>query len=437
MKKNVKWLNWEFLLAWMVFLLFSVHIVMNAHRQIKNLTLWKDYGPFGISEWLINYEGGFVRRGLVGQILLSIEKIHLYDVRVAIILILIVASIMMMVVMYRMFKKEGWSPLILPTGMCFGFTLFAIEARRDFLSLMLTALIFYVFRQLISHPRRWGCWCIFYILSIFQILMQEASFFYTFPILMLILFQQFYRHYVGFVKSAVRSAILFLPILLAMVAVCLNRGDRYIAEAIWESWGEVFAAYPSGQEQVAMGEGPQALAWNTKDAFLMHLRYAYFGRENCAYWRALLIPLFFCSAYYLLTRINSVDMRLYRVKTMNHILMSDIAIVQFMAMLPMFTVLSCDWGRTLPYTVVSSLFFYHIFKDEHFYFPSYISNSSSRIQHRITDSSILRSPYTYIALVIVTPFPFWAAPFDFVNTLQQFIYQGFSPYVNQILTFLQ
>ena len=53
-----------------------------------------DYESYQISDWMINYEGGFVRRGLMGQLLLSANTIHTFDVRYAILIIELMSYIL-------------------------------------------------------------------------------------------------------------------------------------------------------------------------------------------------------------------------------------------------------------------------------------------------------------------------------------------------------
>jgi hypothetical protein len=38
------------------------------------------YETFGISDWLINYQGGFLRRGLAGEVLWRLYQLHPYNV---------------------------------------------------------------------------------------------------------------------------------------------------------------------------------------------------------------------------------------------------------------------------------------------------------------------------------------------------------------------
>lgn len=61
-------------------LLFAVILFMALHSVIYPF----DYVRYEVSDWLINYQGGFVRRGLIGELLLQLEHIRPYNVRHAI-----------------------------------------------------------------------------------------------------------------------------------------------------------------------------------------------------------------------------------------------------------------------------------------------------------------------------------------------------------------
>lgn len=52
------------LLAGGLILAVLIYVCWKATLETPALLKWNAYG---LSEWLINYEGGFVRRGLVGQ----------------------------------------------------------------------------------------------------------------------------------------------------------------------------------------------------------------------------------------------------------------------------------------------------------------------------------------------------------------------------------
>ena len=213
-----------------------------------------------------------------------------------------------------------------------------------------------------------------------------------------------------------RTLLQFLPVLAVMAAVCLFKGNERVAHVIWDSWAPVISRF---QDDMRLGYGLIAITWDVKWTFAGHFTTAFVGDVSPSAWRILLALFNLMSLYYLTTRLNAVDMGLYKPRPMNHVLMSDIVIVQFVALLPMFTVLSCDWGRTLPYWAISSVFFYHLFKDESVSFMPSLSRTSSRIQTYISSNRILSSPYTYILLILVAPVPNYKAPLDHINTFQQ------------------
>ena len=410
--------NYEKTFSWLVFLLFLAATCLNSFGKIFHREfLSASYQSWEISEWLINYEGGFVRRGIIGQLLWSLEQWFPYDIRVALMGICIVASAIFLCIILRVFKKEGWTLLIIPTGFCLGFTLFNLWGRRDYISLMLMLSLFLLFRHVLHHPRKWFAWAAFYVLSALQILIHEASFFYTFPIIMLYSFHHNRSQQLSMTKSLCTSFLQFLPVILVMGAACLFKGNENVAQAIWDSWVPVVGRYQA--ETSKMGWGVFALTWSPQMIFPSHFSTSLMGDASPAVWRIPLVILNLLAAYYLVTRLNAVNMGLYRPKPMNHVMMSNVALIQFIAMLPMFTVLSCDWGRTIPYWVISSLMFYCVFKKEPISFSSPLSSMSSRIQGLISSSKVLSSPFTYILLVLLAPVPTYNAPLDHINTYQQ------------------
>ena len=406
----------EIVFSWLVLVFFSGAVMMGCFKNFRPLG-W-DFQSYELSDWLINYEGGFVRRGLLGQVLMELEKLHLYDVRLAIALIIAVCSVAILWILVHIFRKEGWTLLIIPTGLCLGYTFMNVWGRRDLLSLTMTFFIFLSYRQAVSKPRQWIQWTIFHTLSVLQILIHEASFFYTFPILMLHYFYRLHKQHISVPMSIVKCLLQFLPMLLTMGIVCIFKGDQHVSEAIWASWNDVFNAF-APQALTTPGESVLALGWDAGETFGNHLYTSYLGCFHPTYWGIPMTLFNLLATYFLLTRVSSVRTGLYPHKGMNHTMMSDIALVQFVALLPMYTVLSCDWGRTLPYLVISSVFFYHLFKQEAPLFSRRLNCISSRLQATISGNRILTLPAIYILLVLLIPIPRYHIPFDSLNTFQQ------------------
>ena len=406
----------EVFFSWLVVSLFSGSIVLGCFKNFRPLSY--DYGSWEISDWLINYEGGFVRRGILGQLLLELEKLHLFDVRVAIMAISAVFSILILYILLRIFRKEGWSLLIIPTGLCLGYTFLNLWGRRDLLSLTMTFFIFLSYRNALSRSRQWPWWSAFYGLSILQILIHEASFFYTFPILMFHNFQRHRMRQLSITTSAIRCLLLFLPVLVTMAIVCLFKGDQQTAETIWASWSKVLGTYQPDAVN-GLGQSVEALEWDARETFGNHLYTSYLGCFHPSMWGIPLTLFNLLVTYYLLTRVNNVKTGIYLQRAMDHATMSDIVLVQFIALLPMYTVLSCDWGRTLPYLVISSVFFYHLFKQEEPLFSRHLNRMSARLQDAIWAIKPLNLPAVYILLVLLAPIPRYHVPFDSLNTFQQ------------------
>ena len=406
----------EIVFSWMVMALFGGSIVLGCLKNFRPSGF--DFMSYEVSDWLVNYEGGFVRRGLIGQLLLELEKLHLYDMRLAIALIIAVCSIAILWILVRIFKKEGWSLLIIPIGLCLGYTFLNIWGRRDLLTLTLAFFIFLSYRKAVAKPRQWLPWVTFHTLSVLQILIHEASFFYTFPILMLYGFHKLRNRNRSILTSTVKCLLQFLPMMVVMAITCLFKGDQQIAQAIWASWGEMFSAFqPEAANE--LGKSIEALGWDASETFGNHFYTSYLGCFHPTYWGIPLTLFNLLATYYLLTRADSVKTGIYPQRAMNHAMMSDIALVQFIALLPMYTVLSCDWGRTLPYLVISSVFFYHLFKQEEPLFSYRLTRVSTRLQSAISGLKPLNLPTIYILLVLLVPIPRYHVPFDSLNTFQQ------------------
>ena len=74
MKKEKKIFN--FLAIYLIILLaFSYFFLFTKHQVGNDST---------ISEWLINYEGGFTKRGLIGQIAIEISRFFNLNLRITI-----------------------------------------------------------------------------------------------------------------------------------------------------------------------------------------------------------------------------------------------------------------------------------------------------------------------------------------------------------------
>ena len=90
------------------------------------------------SEWLINYQGGFVRRGLVGEILIQINSFLNFEIRNLVFIFEIFLLFIYYFYIIVFFKKVDFSPLIIliifsPLGFLFPVTETEAIARKEVL----------------------------------------------------------------------------------------------------------------------------------------------------------------------------------------------------------------------------------------------------------------------------------------------------------------
>ncbi len=107
--------------------------------------------------------------------------------------------------------------------------------------------------------------------------------------------------------------------------------------------------------------------------------------------------------YYLVTRLNTVDLKWNKLRKLDRILLSNIMLIQFFCLIPMFTVLSCDMPRVILYWIISTLLLYHFFKHDKYIFISWLSRLSKTIQYRIDNTKFLSSPWTYLGVLFCLP----------------------------------
>ena len=69
------------------------------YQKYNNLSEWT------ISEWLINYQGGFTRRGLIGEIVFQFSKIFSTTLRETILIFQIISYLVYFIFLYKFIKN--------------------------------------------------------------------------------------------------------------------------------------------------------------------------------------------------------------------------------------------------------------------------------------------------------------------------------------------
>lgn len=383
--KNTKILKYGFI---------AYCIMLVCQLLLKFVTNFNEYQfqfeHWGYADWLINFEGGFVRRGILGQVLLCMYRWFNIDIGQTLHIVSLLTTLALIALVIALFIRKKWSALILPTVIMLG--TFAINDiasfRRDQLMLLILFLIFYFYRKCITGNNKVINYLLFSITAIFVILVHEASFFCFVPFIFI--------HQCGklHIKNALKSALFLLPVIAAMGVCCIFKGDATTADAIWESYQPYFIE--TYGNKLPMGEAVNALTWKTIPTMSEHLWLNY--RYPCFIgW-----IIAFVTTFYLCANVNRVKLFSYEKKETNSVSLTSILLAQFISLLPMFTVLSCDLGRITIYWTFTSFFIYALFGDT-MEIPL-LTGLSKRINN-VFNTTWLSSKRLYVFMIITVGCP--------------------------------
>lgn len=302
-----------------------------------------------VSEYLINYQGGFVRRGLLGELLYQACAPFDLDPRYIIVPLCIVSAALFCFLAIKYFRKAHLCLWILPTK----YVLFGADfIRKDYLMMLMVWVILSMIPKIIEGR---GNALVAVLLSMFLLNVHEASFFIFFPIMAL------YILFGSPNKSSVlsRAAIIALP-LVGMAIICAFKGGRECAEAICHSWTYV---YPETYATLTIGNAIGALVWGAMDTMRMHLQYNFHDGPLFAYSGIILRTASIALILFLMVQIAFIRQRERSEYMSNTAKFIKLAIFQLLALSPMFVLLSCDYKRICFYWTTSCFISYFCLKD--------------------------------------------------------------------------
>ncbi len=297
-----------------------------------------DINGYGYSEMLINYEGGFVRRGLFGQILYYINE--LTGIPPIPLIQAICLSVMAIVILYfvnRFYRlKLNWWILAFP--LLLGGVTECV--RKDWMQYALLIWIFWLIHDI--NPPKWKLVCAV-ILCIAGLFLHEAFIFWGIPVVMLSLLVRKQTRRYGIIGSVSVIAVFLL--------LSAFKGSQQQATDIIYSWKHI-----QGCESIIYEyyNGIGALSWDAGQTMARHLYYNF--SNGYAWW--LVIPvrlLWMLVIYYFLTNFLFV----FKKDNINSpgsdkTSFSVMILFSFLCLIPMFTVLSCDWIRLSQYAAVTT-----------------------------------------------------------------------------------
>lgn len=328
--------SWYIRLKTLAYILTPSLLIGYLIIQISN-GLWVGQYPndyFCSSEFLINYEGGFVRRGLLGQGLLLLCKHTGWAPVLVINIFCITVFAITLAFFFIQFHKKKLNWWILLCPLMFGLAIDII--RKDYLTYLIAiGMLYLVGKSPITHYR--------YISTIFLMVLglfiHEAFIFYGIPLSLLIMWR--------------RCNNRFLPVIAIVFAIgtfvlfSYYKGDYDTATQIIESWDKMG---PSNTPLLtSRTNAVGAIGWSTMEALEKHLRANFVSwGYNLGRYGLIYQPLTLLIAYYFIMNFtplfsNKKSSADYRIA------LSSVSIFSIICLLPMFIFLSCDYGRLYQY----------------------------------------------------------------------------------------
>lgn len=358
-----------------------------------------DYNSSGISEFLINYEGGFIRRGLIGEGLFFISKESGIDPRIFILILCILSYIIVTAFLFKKFKENNLYWWLILTTFLSGYVFDII--RKDYILYVLEIIMFLVVRQKLNDLSKI---CLITIFCCIGILIHEAFIFFGFPLVLICILRTS-----GFkLQYLILSAV---PILFLIT--CIFKGNLYISHEIINSWNSILPENPLYYKRMnSIG----ALSWDTFETFKFHLRSNFidskFGVIG-SLWRFLL----FISAYYLLSNYILLFTKGEEGSKFNRNIISSLFLISAFFLLPMFTILSCDGARIYQYVCMTSFICYLILP------RIYLRNVIGEKIYCLTDQinrgmDIILKPKKWIVVVLIL---FWGISPFYLNIIWDFL----------------
>lgn len=291
-----------------------------------------DFGDsYEYSEFLINFQGGFVRRGLLGEILYQIYSVVNYPIPQVLMIISYLAFFFVLFFFFRQFHRQRYCWWILLSPLFLGFTHYIV--RKDYILYAILIGGLYLLRT--ASPtaiKRIGA-C---ILILFGLFLHEAFIFWGFPIYALLLLS--YR-----CDKIFNCILAFLPVAVFLI-LSLYKGTTDTAYAIVDSWNSLLPETPLVHTP---DNSIGALGWNLFDTFLFHLR----KNANTLGGGYIVLPIYALVAYYMFTNF----LTLFSPKADNDkLVLSLLYSSVLLCLIPMFTILSCDNGRVFQYASIAT-----------------------------------------------------------------------------------
>ncbi len=311
-----------------------------------------------ISEWMINYQGGFTRRGLPGEIAFHIAKTFNISLRFVIFIFQTVTYILYLYFIYHFFKKIKLNLIFTfafftPIFLIYHLAELEVLARKE-LFMFIGMIWFYEISKRYSgifKPLMW----LFFVLPLVTILYEPAAFYYPFfaGVMMIKLRNE------KIIKAYSIIILIFIPSLIASwfsaFEILSDEGFETMKSSLMNNFGEI--CYMSCG---LMGSKKEALVHISHTIQKLHA-----GGDYSVYvylFRYFMIMLIGCFPLLIIVNFSRLKIKILKFKK----LIFPFLILN--CLVPLHWLMFLDWGRAVNITYVSSfLFIFYLYKNQYIY----------------------------------------------------------------------
>ena len=342
--KSIKTNENKFFFFYLLFLFFSASIFLFNKYPVGNDST--------ISEWLINYQGGFTRRGLLGDLAFNLALLFEAKIRFVIFLFQLFFYLTFVILTFNFIKDikiNFLSRLSLYTPVFLLFPLGEIESlvRKE----TVIFIIFIIFLSLASKKYN-EKYCNNYIFFIFPVsfLIWEPVIFF-FPFIFFILYLKNYKKNV--LKTSFKTLIISIPSVIVFLLVILNPLSEVGHDKMCQELMSLF------QERCYMSLSLLKSKSTILQQFMTSYKIEYIVRYILIIIAGFL-PLFILSA-------NS---KLYKNKTNLFFKFKSFfsPLIILLSPVPILFAAMYDWGRVVNIAYTFSIFtFFYLIKNDYFH----------------------------------------------------------------------
>jgi hypothetical protein len=333
-------------------LLLFVLGAKNFIYNFFNIHRFGTYNDCGLTEWLINYQGGFIRRGISGEIFYQFSKIFFISANDIWLIVTCSSYLYLFYYLVRRTKNKFRLELII-SPIILGMPIYTnFLWKKDIFQLLLFLLTLLIIKKNSNVILKI---IVINFLCIVALLNHESFIFYAVPSLFIISLFLWEKKNILILKL-LKSFLSFLPIFITILIIFyatfsdLNLTQKTLN--IIQSWNPLWLQI---EGRLPNDLGCFMFVASNEDGISINYKLPFFLEWYSLSWIALILISFYCCIQF--TTKYSLS---------NKINLSKILLSQLIFLLPLFY-LGGDWSRWIFFWVISSLMIHLEFKNYNLY----------------------------------------------------------------------